>query len=116
GPGASPLGAVRCSACPVRADAARQRSGPGSRAEGGSRRRRRAGRRRGRRRRPARGRDGRGRMSASPTTADLLARFAVSRARRRRDRMARAMILAGTVIAVIPLGLIVYYLLHKGLG
>jgi phosphate transport system permease protein len=45
-----------------------------------------------------------------------LARFAVSPARRRKDRLARASILAGTVIALIPLVLIVYYLLRKGLG
>jgi len=45
-----------------------------------------------------------------------LARFAVSPARKRKDRIARASILAGTTIALIPLGLIVYYLLHKGLG
>lgn len=45
-----------------------------------------------------------------------LARFAVSKARRRRDRLARAGILAGTILALIPLLLIVYYLLSKGLG
>jgi phosphate transport system permease protein len=45
-----------------------------------------------------------------------LARFAVSPARRRKDRIARGSILAGTVIALIPLVLIVYYLLRKGLG
>jgi phosphate transport system permease protein len=49
---------------------------------------------------------------ADPT----LARFAVSPARRRRDRVARGLITAGTAIALIPLGLVVYYLLHKGLG
>ena len=55
-------------------------------------------------------------MSANPVGAERLARFAVSPARRRRDRTARAMILTGTLIALIPLVLIVYYLLHKGLG
>jgi phosphate transport system permease protein len=55
-------------------------------------------------------------MSASPATAQRLARFAVTPARRRRDRIARAVILAATVLALIPLVLIVYYLLHKGLG
>jgi phosphate transport system permease protein len=45
-----------------------------------------------------------------------LARFAVSPARRRRDRLARGVITAGTAIALVPLVLVVYYLLHKGLG
>jgi len=47
---------------------------------------------------------------------ELLARFAVSAARRRRDRTARLLITAGTVVALIPLVLVVYYLLSKGLG
>jgi phosphate transport system permease protein len=55
-------------------------------------------------------------MSFQPTGQERLARFAVSRARRRRDGIARATILAGTIIALIPLVLIVYYLLRKGLG
>jgi phosphate transport system permease protein len=46
----------------------------------------------------------------------MLARFAVSPARRRRDRLARGTILASTVIALVPLGLIIFYLLSKGLG
>jgi phosphate transport system permease protein len=45
-----------------------------------------------------------------------LERFALSPARRRKDRIARGAILAGTVIALVPLVLIVYYLLRKGLG
>jgi phosphate transport system permease protein len=45
-----------------------------------------------------------------------LARFAVSPARRRRDRLARGLISAATAIALVPLALVVYYLLHKGLG
>jgi phosphate transport system permease protein len=45
-----------------------------------------------------------------------LERFAVSPARRRRDKTARTAILLATVIALIPLVLIIYYLLHKGLG
>ena len=54
---------------------------------------------------------------STPLAADArLARFAVSRSRRRRDAIARASILAATVIALIPLVLIVYYLLRKGLG
>jgi phosphate transport system permease protein len=57
-------------------------------------------------------------MSAHGATgaSPALARFAVSPARRRRDRLARGLISAGTVIALIPLVLVVYYLLHKGLG
>ncbi|HLM85871.1 MAG TPA: phosphate ABC transporter permease PstA [Solirubrobacteraceae bacterium] len=47
---------------------------------------------------------------------DRLARFALSPARRRRDRLARGSVLAGTAIAVLPLLVIVYYLLRKGLG
>jgi phosphate transport system permease protein len=54
-------------------------------------------------------------MSAQEPSAQL-ARFAVSPARRRADRAARGVILAGATIALIPLGLIVYYLLSKGLG
>jgi phosphate transport system permease protein len=45
-----------------------------------------------------------------------LERFAVSPGRRRRDRLARATILAATLIALLPLALIIYYLLRKGLG
>jgi phosphate transport system permease protein len=55
-------------------------------------------------------------MSAHGASAERLARFAVSPARRRRDRFARASVLTGTAIALIPLVLIVYYLLRKGLG
>jgi len=55
-------------------------------------------------------------MSAPSPTADQMARFAVSPARKRKDRIARATIFTGTVIALVPLVLIVYYLLRKGLG
>jgi phosphate transport system permease protein len=55
-------------------------------------------------------------MSTQGASADRLARFALSPARRRKDRIARASVLAGTAIALIPLVLIVYYLLRKGLG
>jgi phosphate transport system permease protein len=55
-------------------------------------------------------------MSTHGGTPRQLARFAVSPSRRRRDRVARASILAATVLALIPLGLIVYYLMRKGLG
>jgi phosphate transport system permease protein len=55
-------------------------------------------------------------MSAQSSAGAQLARFAVSPARRRTDRLARGLITAGTVIALIPLVLVVYYLLKKGLG
>ncbi len=55
-------------------------------------------------------------MSAGETDADRLAHFALTPARRRKDALARASILAATVIALVPLMLIVYYLLIKGLG
>jgi phosphate transport system permease protein len=55
-------------------------------------------------------------MSAQAPRSEQFARFAVSPSRRRKDRLARGLILAGTVIALIPLVLVVYYLLKKGLG
>jgi phosphate transport system permease protein len=55
-------------------------------------------------------------MSSTGASPQLLARFAVSPARQRRDRAARTVILGATVLALIPLALIVYYLLKKGLG
>ncbi len=55
-------------------------------------------------------------MSAQGASADRLARFAVSPARRRKDRLARGAVFAGSAIALVPLVLIVYYLLRKGLG
>ncbi len=57
-------------------------------------------------------------MNAQPTppSSDRLQRYALTPARRRRDRLARVGILAGTVLALIPLVLIVYYLLSKGLS
>jgi phosphate transport system permease protein len=55
-------------------------------------------------------------MSVQDASAERLARFALSPARRRKDRLARGTILAGTALALIPLVLIVYYLLSKGLG
>ena len=36
--------------------------------------------------------------------------------RRRKDRTMRGILLTGTIIALIPLVLVIYYLLHKGLG
>jgi len=55
-------------------------------------------------------------MSTHGASADRLARFAVSPARRRRDTIARRAILTATLIALVPLALIIYYLLRKGLG
>jgi len=55
-------------------------------------------------------------MSAQAPAAELTARFGVSAGRRRKDRIARAIILAATILALIPLVLIIYYLLEKGLG
>ena len=40
----------------------------------------------------------------------------VSARRRRADKVARAMLLAGTLVALVPLVLVVYYLIHKGIG
>jgi phosphate transport system permease protein len=51
-----------------------------------------------------------------PAPASSLQRFAVSPGRRRKDKLARAGVLAGAILALIPLVLIVYYLLIKGLG
>jgi phosphate transport system permease protein len=55
-------------------------------------------------------------MSAHGTSSERLARFALSPRRRRKDRLAHGLILAGTAVALVPLVLIVYYLLVKGLG
>ncbi len=55
-------------------------------------------------------------MSTHALTTDRLARFAVSPRRRRADRLARGMLLASTLIALVPLALVLYYLLVKGLG
>lgn len=55
-------------------------------------------------------------MSSHGAIPNRIERFAVSPRRRRTDRVARATVLAGTVIALIPLVLVVYYLLREGLG
>jgi phosphate transport system permease protein len=55
-------------------------------------------------------------MSAHGATPDRIARFTVSPRRRRTDKVARGLLLAATLIALVPLVLIVYYLLRKGLG
>ncbi len=48
-------------------------------------------------------------MSASPFAA-------VSPGRHRKDRTMRGVLLIGTLIALVPLVLVIYYLLHKGLS
>ncbi|HME02577.1 MAG TPA: phosphate ABC transporter permease PstA [Solirubrobacteraceae bacterium] len=55
-------------------------------------------------------------MSTPTASSEQLARFAVSPARRRRDTIVRRAILIATLIALVPLVLIVYYLLRKGLS
>jgi phosphate transport system permease protein len=55
-------------------------------------------------------------VSSQPPSGSRLERFAVSPARRRKDRLARGAIAGATVVALIPLALVVYYLLKKGLG
>ncbi len=55
-------------------------------------------------------------MSTPTTGTDRLARFAVSPGRRRKNVIARTAIQICTVIALVPLLLIVYYLLKKGLS
>jgi phosphate transport system permease protein len=54
-------------------------------------------------------------MAATPA-ASPLERFAPDPRRRRRDRAARTLIVVATAIALVPLALIIYYLLHKGLS
>jgi phosphate transport system permease protein len=48
--------------------------------------------------------------------APRIERFAVSPRRRRTDRFARGAVLTGTLIALVPLVLVLYYLLREGLG
>jgi phosphate transport system permease protein len=55
-------------------------------------------------------------MSSHGASPQRLERFAVSPRRRRTDKLARSVILAATLVALVPLALIVYYLLSKGLG
>jgi phosphate transport system permease protein len=52
----------------------------------------------------------------STTPSERLGRYALTPARKRRDRIARGGVLAGTILALIPLLLIVWYLLSKGLS
>jgi phosphate transport system permease protein len=51
----------------------------------------------------------------SAPAAGLPARFQISASRRRRDRLARGSILAATLVALVPLVLIVYHLLKEGI-
>jgi phosphate transport system permease protein len=53
---------------------------------------------------------------SSDPWAGRLTRFEVSPARRRKDKIARGVILSATILALIPLALVIYYLLSKGLG
>ena len=55
-------------------------------------------------------------MSAVEPTAGGLGRFAVSPRRRRTDAAMRTLLLGATLLALVPLVLVIYYLLHKGLG
>jgi phosphate transport system permease protein len=56
-------------------------------------------------------------MTSHQTAGEALrGTLVLSAARRRSDRVARAGILAATLIALVPLALILYYLLSKGLG
>jgi phosphate transport system permease protein len=55
-------------------------------------------------------------MSTNVAASGGLERFAISPARRRKDRLARGLVSAATALAIVPLVLIVYFLLSKGLG
>jgi phosphate transport system permease protein len=55
-------------------------------------------------------------VSTQAGSPALLGRLVATPTRRRRDRVARSAILAATLLALVPLVLIVYYLLKKGLG
>ncbi|HUA71619.1 MAG TPA: phosphate ABC transporter permease PstA [Solirubrobacteraceae bacterium] len=52
----------------------------------------------------------------SATTTRLTSLPPISARRRRTDKIMRGSLVAGTIIALIPLILIIYYLLHKGLS
>ncbi len=49
-------------------------------------------------------------------SGERLAAYSLSPARKRRDRLARGAILGATIVALVPLVLIIYYLLQKGLS
>ena len=52
----------------------------------------------------------------STSTSNVFARVPVSPGRRRTDQVMRGLLAAATAVALVPLVLILYYLLHKGLG
>jgi phosphate transport system permease protein len=55
-------------------------------------------------------------MSVDGAAPNRIERFALSPRRRRTDRFARGAVLAGTLVALVPLVLVLYYLLREGLG
>jgi phosphate transport system permease protein len=55
-------------------------------------------------------------VSTSLAASGGLDRFGVSPARRRKDKVARGVVTAATALAIVPLVLIVYFLVSKGLG
>lgn len=55
-------------------------------------------------------------MSTSAAAVDRLERFQLSASRRRKDTLARWALGTAMVVAFVPLALILYYLLSKGLG
>jgi phosphate transport system permease protein len=55
-------------------------------------------------------------MSTPSVGAARFERFAMTPRRRRKDRFAHGAILGATLVALVPLALIIYYLLSKGLG
>src|SRR5207248_9233036 len=62
-------------------------------------------------------RTGEGRKEHGAFRGDRMTALApVSARRRRTDQAARAVLAAGTVLAVIPLALILYYIVKKGIG
>jgi phosphate transport system permease protein len=55
-------------------------------------------------------------MATTSTPASVFDRVPVSPRRRRTDIVMRSLLAAATFVALVPLVLIIYYLLHKGLG
>src|ERR1700758_3036678 len=55
-------------------------------------------------------------MSTTSTPGSVFDRVPVSPRRRRTDIAMRGLLAAATCVALVPLVLIIYYLLHKGLG
>jgi phosphate transport system permease protein len=54
--------------------------------------------------------------ATSPAPGGIFERVPISARRRRTDQLMRGLLGAGTIVALIPLAFILYYLLHKGLG